>query len=281
MHYNKIKHIVFTVDLKNLQFIKEAAKRGVNCIPIIDARSAVYTATGICAQNQEIVAVCLGPGNTSRSSYSGMTEAYYRNLPVVLITFGIELDYSEEPADVVHGHYVVSSESEIDHLLEKQLPIHIEVDTLVGSLRKYRCEKTQEILKQILDEKEYLYIGQGIQRKENFFKCKLVEGGMPNCYEGAMANILGASLAKKHKKYIGLIVEEEFVHDMNTLGNINVNDSLLFIVVSKKHNMILENYAKSLAFEVHADREKNMTIQVMEKLINNMKKIVLFIYQEG
>ena len=85
------------------------------------------------------------------------------------------------------------------------------------------------------------------------FKCKIVEGGMSNCHEGAMANVLGASLAKIHRRYIGLITEEEFIHDMNTLGNININDSLLYIVAVHEMNLTLKNYAKSLGFEVYTE----------------------------
>ena len=60
MEFNGIKHIVFTPDVKEADFIKSAKQSGVNCIPILDVRSAVYTATGISAQNKEMTVVCVG-----------------------------------------------------------------------------------------------------------------------------------------------------------------------------------------------------------------------------
>lgn len=280
MEFSGIKHIVFTPDVEETDFIKSAMKSRVNCIPILDARSAVYTATGISAQNKEMTIVCLGPGNSSRSAFSGMTEAFYRKLPVVLVTFGTELDYSLELNDVVYGHYVVSSENQIEQYLNKQFPIHIEVQVSAEPTNKRECLKIQESLMRVLKKDSYFYIGQGVRRQPLSFCCKIVEGGMPNCYEGAMANVLGASLAKTHRRYIGLITEEEFIHDMNTLGNININDSLLFIVAVHEMNLTLKNYAKSLGFEVYTEVGDKIEDEFMEKLVNRNKKTVLFISQE-
>lgn len=130
-----------------------------------------------------------------------------------------------------------------------------------------------------MTEDDYLYIGQGLCKPEQKFPCKVVNGGLPDCLDGAMANVLGASLAKKHKRYIGLISEEEYVHDMNTLGNIHINDSLMFVVVAQKVNEALENYGKSLGFEVCIMREKEIET-VAERLIHNNKKTVLFVLRE-
>ena len=192
MEFNGIKHIVFTPDVKEADFIKSAKQSGVNCIPILDVRSAVYTATGISAQNKEMTVVCVGAGNSSRSAFSGMTEAFYRKLPVALVTFGTELDYSLELNDVVCGHYVISSEDQIKHYLNKECPVHIEVQVPTQSINKIECLKIQESLMRVLKKDSYLYIGQGVRMHPLSFKCKIVEGGMSNCHEGAMANVLGA-----------------------------------------------------------------------------------------
>lgn len=280
MDFNNIKHIVYTPDVRETNFIKSARQNGVNCIQILDARSAVYTATGISAQNKEMTIVCLSAGNSSRSAFSGMTEAFYRRLPIVLITFGMELDYSQELADVIYGHYIVSSEDQIKQYLDKQLPVHIEVQTSSQPLNKKDCLRIQEILTQVLNEESYFYIGQGVRKHPLTFNCKVVEGGMPNCYEGAVANVLGASLAKNHSRYIGLITEDEFVHDMNTLGNININDSLLFIVAIDEKNLILENYAKALGYEFIMMDWNKIDNTFIENIVNNKKRTILFISQE-
>ncbi len=280
MKFADIKYLVFSSELENESFILEADKQGKICVSCADARSAVYVATGICAQNREAVAVCLNGSNASRSAFSGMTEAFYRNLPIVLITLGNELDYSRELNDVIYKHYVVSDFNEIKFAPTEQFPVHVEILGKNKEIEKIKSEKIQEILRDILCEKDYLYIGQGVDFEENSYQCKIVKGGMPNCYEGALSNVLGASLAKKRERYIGLVSEEEFIHDMNTLGNIHVNDSLLFIVIAKRRNKMIENYAKSLSFETCSELEGGVKLDKIESVVKNKRKTVLMVFQE-
>lgn len=275
-----IKYVVYSSDLEERSFIQKSKKAGIKCIPVLDARSAVYVATGICAQNDDSVVVCINSSNSSRSAFSGMTEAFYRNLPVAMVTFGQELDYSKELGDVMVNHYVLSNEDEIEPLLSKEFPMHIEVSGESQCIEKIECNKTQELLSFLLDEHKYLYIGQGIELAKIRYRCKALQGGMPNCYEGALANVLGASLAKMRDRYIGLVSEEEFIHDMNTLGNININDSLFFIVVGIKENKTIIDYAKSLSFCVKSIKEDEIDTKKMEELVNNKKKTILLTYKE-
>lgn len=278
--FEKVKHLVFTPDLNSSALVQEAKAHAVECIPVLDARSAVYVATGICAQNKEIVVVCLDSGNASRSAFSGMTEAYYRALPVVLITCGTKLDYSKELNDVVYGHYVVQTQDQIEQHLETKLPIHIEWVTAGVEIFPHSCERIYDCFRKVVNDEVYLYVGQGVCAPKRDLPCKVVKGGMPGCLDGAMANVLGASLAKRHKRYIGLISEEEYTHDINTLGNIHINETLMFVVVTANANMVLENYAKSLGFTVYTVQEKELE-PVVERLVHSSKKTVLFVLQEG
>ncbi|WP_154886903.1 thiamine pyrophosphate-binding protein [Longibaculum muris] len=280
MDYNKLKHIVYTPDVKETDFINSSILNGINCIEILDARSAVYTATGISAQTKELVVVCLRASNSSRSAFSGMTEAFYRKLPVILVTYGTELDYSVELADVIRSHFVVSYDNQIFDFLDKPLPMHLEVQLPTKQLVQKDCIKIQKVLKTVLTDDVYLYLGQGIDKQEISYNCKVVEGGMSNCYEGSIANVLGASLAKKHRRYIGLISEEEFTHDMNTLGNINVNDSLMFIVAIDEMNLTLENYAESLGFRVFSEHSNIVEESFIKNLVDSNNKTVLFVLKE-
>ena len=163
--------IVYTADLGNTEYIDNAKGKGIQCYEAKDARSAVYMATGICAQHGKTTMVCMSGSNASRSAFSGMTEAYYRNLPVVLVTFGRELDYSRELADVVYCHYVVSNPSEIECFLDHRMPMHIEVDCTTGIPEKARCQKLGKLLEKALKEDDYLYISQSIQIDGNY-RCK-------------------------------------------------------------------------------------------------------------
>lgn len=57
------------------------------CFSVIDERSAAYVATGIINEiNKPVVITCTG-ATASRNYMSALTEAYYRKLPVIAITF--------------------------------------------------------------------------------------------------------------------------------------------------------------------------------------------------
>lgn len=278
---DQVKCIVYSSDLEESSFIiKQKSNKDITCISCPDARSAVYLATGICAQNKKTVMVCVDSGNASRSAFSGMTEAFYRQLPVVLVTFGKKLDYTKELGDVVFSHFCVNDAEKINALLSQSKPMHIEVTTETYTIVKYQCEKLQKILCESLANNMYLYIGQGIKAVDLSYPCKVVFGGMPDCYEGTLANVLGASLAKRRVRYIGLVSESEVIHDLNTLGNINVNDLLFFIAVCRKKNDLLLHFAESLHFESVSVKNEDLDRQIMQSLIENKHKTFLMLYQE-
>ena len=272
--------VIYTIDLESAPFILECKKNGKNCISAVDARSAVYMATGICAQNQCKVAVCVNAGNASRSAFSGMTEAFYRKLPVALITIGRKLDYTKELNDVVAGHYTAQNYTDVFDLMDKEFPMHIELTTGSIKAEKTECDKLQQILSSALGKNEYLYISQGVKKADCNYAGKVVYGGMPGCYEGALANVLGASLAKRHKKYIGLVSENELIHDLNTLGNININDLVSFIIVGNKKNNLLMDCATALQFEVIYAKESQISDSEIRSACLNSKKTLLMIYKE-
>lgn len=266
---NNIKHIVYTSDLDIKGLIGNYQGE---LIKVLDPRSAIYVATGIAAQNQETVIVIMNSSNTSRSAFSGMTEAFYRNLPLILITIGKKLDYTQELNDVVNSHFVISTIGQIDDLINNKMPIHIELDTEYPT-RKKKMEFSG--LGDAIRSDDYLYISQNILINSDEFSCKLVKGGMLDCDEGAMANVLGASLAKKRRRYIGLITETEFLHDMNTLGNIHINDSLVYIVLVNEFTKMIVEYATSLGFMV--SYFKKYETKDIKKILENGKKSIVLI----
>lgn len=275
----KIETIVYTTELSTIDYISDARRAGINCISAIDARSSIYMATGICAQSKKTTLVLVSGSNVSRSTFSGMTEAYYRNLPIILVTVGKWLDYSCELADVSYGHYIVNDISEVEKFLDYKLPIHIEVDCTKISEGQVKCPLLGMILEKILDVEDYLYVGQGVLF-DYATKCKTVFGGMPNCYDGALANVLGASLSRRHKKYIGVVSELEMIHDINTLGNINTNDQLVFIVICNKKNGFILDYANSTGFTIFNVKEQELSQGIINRVLTNGNKSVLVVYQE-
>ncbi len=58
-----------------------------NCYSVIDERSAAYVATGIAYENGEPVIITCTEATASRNYLSAMTEAYYKKLPIIALTF--------------------------------------------------------------------------------------------------------------------------------------------------------------------------------------------------
>lgn len=276
----KIEYLIYTKEVEPSMVVQQFKKDNIKCILALDVRSAVYYATGISAQCGEIVAVCVDGSNASRSAFSGMTEAFYRQLPVILITLGNSLDYTMELKDVVLGHYLVKDAKEILNFANYKLPAHIElgeeiiIDTEVESL------KLQEALMEAVSEKDYLYFSPRFQAKEKDFMCKCISGGMSRCKDGTLSNVLGASLAQKRRRYIGVVTEEEFLHDMNTLGNIHANKDLFFIVISQKFEKMIGDYARTLNYEVICEAEDNICGTSLKRLFENGKQTIFIMLKK-
>ena len=274
---NQIKHIVYTSDLDLHSYFPGYDGEAISAL---DSRSAVYIGTGIAAQNKEIVVVLLKSSNASRSAFSGMTEAYYRNLPIILVTVGRELDYSVELNDVVNSHHVVSSLKEIEGISDLILPAHIELD-IQANKDDIKTSPIFECLKGVISANDYLYTSQNFSFSAIDFNCKVVNGGTKNCLEGALSNVLGASLAKKRRRYIGVVTEDEFLHDMNALGNINVNESLVYYVLCDHNNEMIGNYAKSLGFNTSSIVMDEITKEDIKKVLENKKKSLVVVHGES
>lgn len=272
----EIKHIVYTSDLDLKKLVGDYQE---NAISVLDPRSAVYVATGIAAQNKEPVFVFVNSGNASRSAFSGMTEAFYRNLPIILITVGKDLDYSEKLKDVANSHLVISSIDELASLVDRKMPIHVELDVEIHTVQK-KMFFALRWLSDAVTADDYIYFGQKISINIKDFPCKIVSGGMPNCNEGALANVLGASLAKKRRRYIGLVTETEFFHDMNTLGNININNYLVYIIFTNKSSDLIFNYADSLGFNVNMFEMDSIKTEDIKNILDNKKKSLILINGE-
>ena len=135
-------------------------------------------------------------------------------------------------------------------------------------------------MKDSVSADDYLYTSHNLSFDVDGFKCKVVVGGMENCLEGALSNVLGASLAKKRRRYIGVVTEDEFLHDVNALGNINVNDSLVYFVICDQNNEMICDYAKSLGFNTSSIAADEITKEDITKVFDNKKKSLVVVYGE-
>lgn len=82
-----VKDIIASPGTTNISFVASAQSDPYfNVISCIDERSAAYIACGIAAEkNNPVVISCTG-ATASRNYVPGLTEAYYRKLPVIAVT---------------------------------------------------------------------------------------------------------------------------------------------------------------------------------------------------
>lgn len=84
----KIKNIIASPGIQNSRFNSMVQENSdFRCISVYDERNAAYTAVGMSYEsNNPTVITCTG-ATSSRNYLPAMTEAYYRKIPVIAITF--------------------------------------------------------------------------------------------------------------------------------------------------------------------------------------------------
>ncbi len=275
---NSIKYIISCLNTEDTKKCTDVIGSDAEIVMLSEVRSAVYRAIGICEKSNEAVFVLTYADNSSRSAFSGMTEAYYRKLPVVLFTVGSDLDYSRELADVVSGHIVLDTLSDISDISDISYPAHIEIRHENRTAEStVSCNSITKRIAEQLSDRDYLYIGSGVKTDISNAKCKIVHGGICGCYDGAISNLLGASLAKKRNRYVGIITETEFLHDVNTLGNININDSIKIFVICNEKNKGLITYSSDIGFEVSEISKKMICDNDIEKTLKCDRRSLMFV----
>jgi len=290
-----ITRIVYTADMEAALFIKKAKENGFVCMPFEEARTIGYVGTGICAEANKPVVICTKGDNEYRSFMPAMTEAFYRDLPIIAVTFSdsIKLNGFTEIKDVAHSTQIISCKNSKEEVGEKiaallsiNKVVHIEFD-LTEDMEYSPVEYVKtaqkddrkenvglfEKLKDILTPDCALYVDSRIRfRKEDFHLAKIMGDGAEG-YEGRVATLLGASLAGIKKKYIGVITEKCFLHDINTLGNREMNNRVVYIVLTKSNGKLIRDCAKNLSFYIKS-------YESLAELVKESDKPLLYTVEE-
>lgn len=125
-----IKRVIASPGTTNLSFVAS-----LQCDPFfemyscVDERSAAYMAVGMAAEtNEPVVITCTG-ATASRNYVSALTEAYYRKLPILVVT-GTQnpelignlcsqlIDRSQAQKDIIKKSYMLNSFSDFDENAE-------------------------------------------------------------------------------------------------------------------------------------------------------------------
>lgn len=160
----------------------------------VDERSAAYMACGMCEESGEPVVLSCTGATSSRNYMPGLTEAYYRNLPILAITSSMEsnrfghlwaqyTDRTNPPSDVVKRTYLVQiikdeedywdCETKINEALLELThlgggPIHINLETKASndfsvkslpSVRAIKRINLNDKLPNLLGKKIAVFVG--------------------------------------------------------------------------------------------------------------------------
>lgn len=99
MKAHGIKKIVISPGATNISFVASVQNDPFfELYSCVDERSAAYMACGLATESGEVVAISCTGATASRNYMPGLTEAFYRKLPILVIT-------SSQPASNV-GHYI-------------------------------------------------------------------------------------------------------------------------------------------------------------------------------
>lgn len=84
---NGIKKIIASPGVKNISFVASVQQDDYfTVLSSVDERSAAYMACGMAAESGEPVVITCTEATASRNYMPGLTEAYYRKLPVLAVT---------------------------------------------------------------------------------------------------------------------------------------------------------------------------------------------------
>lgn len=248
-----INHVVLSstiADTPIKEYLKEEKFKVFSCI---DSRSVGYVATGISELENAPVVIITENDNDSRNLYPSLTEAYYKKLPIILVTINANfgLDYSVELNDTVIKTVVVDpnnsfDESIVDLSIKNSMPVHVVIQN-----RMRLCDARYDIrddLTKINTTNNYIFIS---NMYSNSNMNENIRSNIAGGSDGIVSYVLGASLSKKYRKYIGVANDDEIMQDLNALGNRFMNDAVAFLVYFKKYHNIIAKYAENLGFNIY------------------------------
>lgn len=126
---NDIKDIVINPGGTNIKFVKLVQEDSYfNCYSVVDERSAVYFAIGLYLQTGRKIAMSCTSAQATRNYIPGLTEAYYKRVPILAITMSKHPrftyqeymqapDQTSLPKDCVKKSYAVPYVSDDNDLL--------------------------------------------------------------------------------------------------------------------------------------------------------------------
>ena len=97
-----IKKVVVSPGSRNAPLVHSLVELGLECISIVDERSAAFIALGMWQATQEPVALCCTSGSALLNYAPGIAEAYYKKAPILILS----ADRPEHMVDLADGQTI-------------------------------------------------------------------------------------------------------------------------------------------------------------------------------
>lgn len=272
-------------------------KHGIPYVEGIDERSAGYIATGMSHEANEPVAILCSGNSTFRNLTSAMTEAYYRKLPILVITIDNNADLIDQtvnPQDIFATHYCVSHITtlpDVDKIIENVLvnvnndkSVFLELSGYKKNIEEFKYEThvshidsslySDDEINQILSfipQTSCVHVGRKISENQKTTIKKIIaevycNDGV-NAEDGRLATLIGSSVVAKSQLHVGIFSEDECIYDLNMFGNRHVGSNVIVFIKGKTDMCatILE-YAENLDWDVMSlDKVDGMSFDKISK----------------
>lgn len=238
----------------------------IDVFRIEDARTAGYVATGMSVESQEGVFIGIKGDNDFKSLAPSITEAFYRNIPILVGVFNsndFSFDYKNDFKDTFRIINFCKSLNNLEEVISKFEQCNCLLPGMIvfnyedqHKQENKLSENTQitvdyDILKQY-SKNDFVLISHNIRYLPEVKSDIYINDGAYGL-DGAISILLGASLSKRYEKYSCVILEPELIHDINTLGNRHFPQNITIFVISKntENKQTIKDFASSLNIDFY------------------------------
>lgn len=122
-----VQHVVISPGSRNFPLIKSfiAAEEFLNCISVVDERSAGFVGLGLAQATKRPVVLCCTSGTASLNYYPAIAEAYYANIPLIVVT----ADRPPQSIDNWEGQSIHQVDVFAKHILQSYQTPHQDLDS--------------------------------------------------------------------------------------------------------------------------------------------------------
>lgn len=271
------RHIICPSIGIHVEIAKKIQDTFLQAYTSVDERSAGYIATGMCAEAKEPIVVWCDGNASFRNLASALTEAYYRKMPIVVITLRLSetaVDQSVNPEDVLGKVLSIPEYTSADGIentiadayefINKKVsyPILIQIDgqeqdLLINKSPKFEINEPGicKALSLLIPNGTVLVVGNDYKSLHwaDIGASLVIEPINSTPTDGRLSILVGSAAADTETLHVGIFSEREVTYDLNMVGNRHIDRNIIIIVPRKQNEYTanIANYAKALGWKCY------------------------------